>query len=143
MPPTFSTVHGILPKLETGRDTSALPTQDKPERAIKRRYRKKKILSDSEVIFRRNAFLARNRQAANKCRTRKKDRTKQLQEDARVGRLRNDELRKEHYTLMEEVRELQGAVALCEAEDEWSAREQAGEVEELIPGDSIVDGFDT
>lgn len=94
------------------------PTKDSAPRIPKKRVRKAKERSDAEKKVVRDAFLLRNSVAASKCRAKRKDFIKDLDEAVRVGKQKNDELKMERDEFMEEVFVLKGMVARCQAEDD-------------------------
>jgi len=84
----------------------------------RKKYRKRKPISEKEKASKRVAFLERNRVAADKCRTKKKQQTSQLEEDVATAQTQNTNLKMEHLGLLQEVNELKDLVALCDAECE-------------------------
>jgi hypothetical protein len=84
----------------------------------RKKYRKRKPVSEKEKASKRVAFLERNRVAADKCRTRKKAWTSRLEDDVSAAQTENTNLKNEHLGLLQEVDELKALVALCDAECE-------------------------
>jgi len=84
----------------------------------RKKYRKRKPISEKEQASKRVAFLERNRLAADKCRTKKKEWTSRLEEDVSVAQTQNRNLKMEHLGLMQELDELKSLVAMCDAECE-------------------------
>lgn len=87
----------------------------------------------------RAAFLERNRVAAGKCRTRKKDWVGKLEEDARLAQAINEELKREVQELTEMVRGLRELATRCD--DECALAKKGGEIcEEVIEEEKEVEG---
>lgn len=83
------------PKPTTSEETPAPP--------IKRRRRRKAPPSAEVKAQKHKAFLERNREAASKCRTKKKTQIQQLEEDERDGRALNQMLKDEFRDVLGEV----------------------------------------
>ena len=118
--PTKSSYSAVsVVPLEVGRqaNSATVPAEESAPRVPKKRVRKSKERSEAEKKVVRDAFLLRNSVAASKCRAKRKDFIKDLDEAAKVGKLKNEELKLERDELIEEVYILKGMVARCEAED--------------------------
>jgi hypothetical protein len=109
---------------------------------INRRSRKRRDRSEAEIKAARDSSLLRNRGAASNCRARKKDWIRELEDKARVGKLKNDELQLERDELIAEVQMLKNLVALCQAEDKGTIRdrEHIEEAGGTVPANVIVEG---
>jgi hypothetical protein len=132
-PAPFAPALEILPPITESSPPPAPEEAKKP----RRRNRKRKILSDAEVETKREAFLERNRQAAGKCRSKKKSWVEQLNEDVKSKDKRNGELRAELEDVLQEVQMLRGMVAQCAAENDGLV-EKAPEEEEAVPVDALM-----
>jgi len=86
------------------------------EAKFPKKYRARKPISETEKVRKRTAFLERNRVAAGKCRSRKKDWVEKMEEDARAARATNTALKAEHLVLLGEVKCLRALVATCDDE---------------------------
>jgi hypothetical protein len=78
-----------------------------PVKAKRGRRKGKKVLSEEEQMAKRQRFLARNRQAATKCRNRKKEWTQNLEEKAEALGHRQQSLILQLREIEEEKRKLQ------------------------------------
>ncbi|KAG9232798.1 hypothetical protein BJ875DRAFT_465785 [Amylocarpus encephaloides] len=78
-----------------------------------RKPRSRKPVDPALALQKREAFLSRNREAAGKCRSKKKVWVEHLNEELRKGRERNEELRCEYMELVGEVEGLRGLVGQC------------------------------
>jgi len=114
-----TTTADVLPEQESQADTDSVRSLIQVDfpRVINRRSRKRKDRSEAEIKAARDSFLLRNRGAASKCRARKKGWIRELEDKARIGKLKNDKLQLERDELMEEVQILKNLVALCQARE--------------------------
>lgn len=79
----------------------------------RKRRRRKKIITEEERLVKHTAFLERNRQAALKCRSKRKNWLVGLEDEARAVKEQNGELKKEFRELLEEVLLLRSQLAGC------------------------------
>lgn len=125
--------HGQDANPEQQAGSAVSPTKDTAPRIPKKRNRKVKERSDAEKKVVRDAFLLRNSVAASKCRAKRKDFIKDLDEAARIGKAKNEQLKLEREELEEEVYVLKGMVARMQAEhDETDEKVQIQQDEEGI-----------
>jgi hypothetical protein len=92
------------------------PSDSAPKPKRQRRSRKKKQESDDEKLKKREKFLERNREAAQKCRVKKKQQTSKLEEDAKLAQRINMGLRldlQHLYQQVHELREILSAHSVC------------------------------
>ncbi|KAG9245586.1 hypothetical protein BJ878DRAFT_8902 [Calycina marina] len=78
----------------------------KPKRGRPRKSRAKKQLSEEQEQLKRQKFLERNRQAASKCRERRKDWISKQDEKMKGEQMKNAEMRAEYEILSQEVHNL-------------------------------------
>lgn len=76
--------------------------------------RNRRALSDSQVKQKRESFLERNRVAAMKCRSKRKDYVQQLHDDMRIRSEENEELRSMHKGLTDEIESLKNMLGRCD-----------------------------
>ncbi|CZS96574.1 uncharacterized protein RAG0_05845 [Rhynchosporium agropyri] len=88
---------------------------DQPKQP-RRRNTKRKLRTEEEEASRRTAFLERNRQAAQKCRSRKKRQTNTLEDDLAVQEEINARLKGQAEELIAELRHLKEVYMQCEQE---------------------------
>jgi len=82
----------------------------------RKKYRERRPVSQKEKDRKRTAFLERNRVAAGKCRSRKKDLVGKLEQDVRKAQTRNTALNAEYMVLLGEVKALRALAATCDDE---------------------------
>ncbi|CAG8958437.1 hypothetical protein HYFRA_00011114 [Hymenoscyphus fraxineus] len=95
---------------------SALPsTPKKAKGALKKdgKPRARRALNESQMKQKRESFLERNRVAAMKCRSKRKDVVQQLHDDMRLSSEQNAELRIMHQGLIDEVESLKDLLGKC------------------------------
>ncbi|KAL3423702.1 Cyclic AMP-dependent transcription factor ATF-2-like protein 1 [Phlyctema vagabunda] len=73
---------------------------------VKKTRKRRNLRTAEEEAARHEAFLERNRKAAGKCRSKKKDRVQQLIWDMEASRSVNNQLKAEHWELLDEVSKL-------------------------------------
>lgn len=97
--------------------------------------RSRRALSDSQVKQKRESFLERNRVAAMKCRSKRKDYVQQLHDDMRIRSEENEELRMMHKELTEEIESLRNMIGRCndtqKKNDGGSNEKETGTGEEM------------
>jgi hypothetical protein len=72
-------------------------------KVVKRRHHKPKVMTEAQRVEKRTIFLTRNREAASRCRKKKKDWLDELQDDAKTAKMENEALQKAIAELMDEV----------------------------------------
>jgi hypothetical protein len=82
---------------------------------VKRRYRRRKVLSEVQLVAKRDAFLSRNREAAHKSRSKKRDWENDLAKDATAAEVRYGTLNDEYTGLTKEVMLLKRQLAHFDA----------------------------
>ncbi|CAG8978865.1 hypothetical protein HYALB_00005202 [Hymenoscyphus albidus] len=95
---------------------SALPSTPKKAKGALKKYgkpRARRALSESQMKQKRESFLERNRVAAMKCRSKRKDVVQQLHDDMRLRSEQNAELRIMHKGLIDEVESLKDMLGKC------------------------------
>ncbi|KAL2069251.1 hypothetical protein VTL71DRAFT_15589 [Oculimacula yallundae] len=103
------------------------PEQSKQPR---RRNTKRKLRTEEEEVSRRTAFLERNRQAAQKCRSRKKRQTNTLEDDLAIQEEINARLKAQVDDLAAELRNLKEVYLQCEQECQHA--KVGGGVEKMV-----------
>lgn len=119
--PPMSERHG------TSQTPSASSNNSGKEVKSRKKYRERQPVSQQEKDRKRTAFLERNRVAAGKCRSRKKDLVGQLEQDVRKAQTLNTALKAEHLVLLGEVNALRALAATCD--DECKAAKEPVKVE--------------